>query len=306
MKKVVIAGGSGFIGMYLANRYALQGNTVVVIGRSLHQDTNRIKFSQWDGKTIGPWTKEIDGADVVINLAGKSVNCRYNQANQREIYDSRTGSTMVLGEAILVAEKPPKLWVNSSTATIYRHAEDRPMDEITGEIGKGFSVDVAKKWEKSLFDCKTPHTRKVALRIAITLGPRGGVMIPYRNLTKMGLGGKQGNGRQMFSWLHIEDLARIIDYIEEHENMEGVYNASAPNPVNNTEFMAAMRKAYNMSFGLPANKLMLEIGALLIKTETELLLKSRWVLPKKLTEAGFNFKYKTIDAALADIVEAEG
>lgn len=305
MKKVIIAGGTGFIGSYLARRYATQGCHVVVIGRTCREEERNISYAVWDGKTLDKWAAELDGADVLINLAGKSVNCRYNETNKREIYDSRTGSTQVLGEAIQQCKVAPKLWINSSTATIYRHAEDRPQDEESGEIGKGFSVDVARAWEKAFFNAETPETRKVALRISITLGPNGGVMIPYRNLTKMGFGGKQGNGRQMFSWLHIEDLARIIDFVEESENLEGVYNATSPNPVNNSNFTAAMRKAYDMSFGLPASKLMLELGAMVIHTETELVLKSRWVVPTKLLDAGFQFQYPQIDEALQHIVAVE-
>lgn len=305
MKKVVIAGGTGFIGMYLAQRYAGNGCHVVVIARNCREDERNISYVRWDAKTIDNWAKELDGADILINLAGKSVNCRYTEANKREIYDSRTGSTIVLGEAIQQCLNPPKLWINASTATIYRHAEDRPQDEDTGEIGKGFSVDVAKQWEKAFFNAETPDTRKISLRIAITLGPNGGVMIPFRNMVKMGLGGKQGNGKQMFSWLHIEDLARIIDFIEANELLEGVYNASSPNPVNNAAFTAAMRKAYDMSFGIPASKFLLELGAMMIKTETELLLKSRWVVPKRLVDAGFNFQYETLDKALENIVAAE-
>ncbi len=292
--------------MYLAKRYAAQGCHVSVIGRSVHEEQRNIHFVKWDGKTLDSWADELEDADVLINLAGKSVNCRYNDANMREIYDSRTGSTQALGEAIAKCKIAPKLWINSSTATIYRHAEDRPQDEDNGELGKGFSVDVARKWEQTFFNCETPNTRKVALRMSIVLGPHGGVMIPYRNLVKMGLGGKQGNGRQMFSWLHIEDLAAIIDFIEENTALEGVFNASAPNPVNNTKFSAAMRKAYDMSFGLPATKFLLTLGAMVIKTETELILKSRWVLPKKLTEAGFKFQYQHIDEALENIVKLEG
>lgn len=304
-KKIVIAGGTGFIGEYLAARYANQGHKVVIISRFTKLQAGNVSYVLWDGKTIDTWANEIDGADLLINLAGKSVNCRYNDANMRAIYDSRTGSTMVLGEAIAKAKNPPKLWINSSTATIYRHAEDRPMDEDNGDIGTGFSVDVARKWEKAFFDCDTPNTRKVALRIAIVLGPRGGVMVPYRNLAKLGLGGKQGSGKQMFSWVHIDDVASIIDFLETHPQLEGVYNVSAPNPVNNKEFTRLVRYAYGVKVGLPATKLMLELGAILIGTETELLLKSRWVLPKRLIAAGYNFKFPELAPALADIVAAE-
>ncbi|HRG48776.1 MAG TPA: DUF1731 domain-containing protein, partial [Leptospiraceae bacterium] len=215
-------------------------------------------------------------------------------------------TTRILGEAILKCKNPPELWINSSTATIYRHAQDRPMTESGGEIGSGFSVGVATQWEKTFFDFQLPKTRQVALRMAIILGKEGGVMTPFKNLVRFGLGGKQGDGKQMFSWIHIEDLFGIIQFLKSNKNMIGAYNCSAPNPVSNEILMRSLRQAMNVKFGLPSPKFLLEIGAIMIRTETELILKSRWVIPERLTKAGFQFQYSTIDKALENILIEKG
>ncbi len=293
-KKVVLAGGTGFIGQYFEKKYKEQGYEVFIISRQ----TQHISWNDQD-KIISA----LNGAELVINLAGKSVNCRYNEKNKKEIIHSRTETTDTIGLAILACEHPPELWVNSSTATIYRHAEDRPMTETNGEIGEGFSVDVAKAWEQSLFAFHLPQTRKVALRIAIVLGKDGGVMEPYMNLVRFGLGGVQGTGTQMFSWIHIEDVYQIVQFIQANKELSGVFNASAPQPVSNKDFMNHLRKAKNQNFGLPSPKWMLEIGAVFMRTETELILKSRWVLPERLEEEGYTFTYATLDQALKQIVK---
>lgn len=310
-KKIVIAGGSGFIGQNLAKWFAAN-NQVVILTRNITGASNNkysekniadnnIRYVQWDAKTQGKWSSEIDGCDLLINLSGKSVNCRYNEKNKKEIFDSRTNSTTVLGEAIRQAVRPPALWINAASATIYRHAEDRPQDEYTGEFHNDFSVQVCKKWEKIFFDEETSCTRKVALRTAITLGC-GGVMTPYLNLCKWGLGGKQGGGKQMFSWVHIDDVCCAIEFLWQQKSLTGVFNLSAPNPVSNANFMEKLRKATGHLFGLPAMKWQLKLGAGIIGTETELLLKSRWVLPTRLLEEGFTFSFPTIDAAFNNIV----
>ena len=239
---------------------------------------------------------------MLINLSGKSVDCRYNKKNKEEILKSRTETTKALGEAILKCNNPPELWINSSTATIYRHAEDKPMTESTGEIGKGFSVDVATNWEKVLFSFQLPKTRQIALRMAIVLGKNGGVMKPLINLVRFGLGGKQGNGNQMFSWIHIEDLLSIILFLQSHKELKGVFNCSSPNPVNNKTLMKTFRQTMNVKIGLPSPAWLLEIGAVIIKTETELILKSRWVVPEKLLGSGYTFKYPSLEMALANIL----
>lgn len=310
---VVLAGSSGFMGTYLAGRYRAAGREVVTISRSGADVT----WDDEEGIAAG-----VDGAALVIGLAGKSVNCRYTPENRAEILRSREDTTAALARAIAAAENPPPLWVNSSTATIYRHAEDRPMTESGGELGSGFSVEVAKAWERTLFAEALPATRRVALRSTIVLGD-GGVFGTLRTLARFGLAGAQHDGwwpvsrarreagtahypgarrgRQRFSWVHIEDVARIIDFLEEHPALEGPVNAASPHPVDNVTFMAAVRKVLGVRFGIPTPRWMLEIGAMLIRTETELILKSRWVLPERLTAAGFDFRWPELEGALRDI-----
>lgn len=311
-QKIIIAGGSGFIGTELANWFG-EKNEVIILSRQSKQQNNSYKETAdlkhgtirtvyWDGKTIGAWAQELDGADLLINLAGKSVNCRYNAANKKAIFDSRSFSTTILGEAVRSCAHPPRLWINAASATIYRHAEDRPQDEATGEFHNDFSVQVCKLWEKTFFDQQTPHTRKIALRIAITLGA-GGVMIPYLNLVKFGLGGRQGNGKQMFSWVHIADVCKTIEWCHEHQEMEGVYNCSSPEPVTNKEFMQQLRRAAHHRIGLPAPAWMLKMGAAVIGTEPELILKSRWVLPTRLLGTNFQFQYPSLKSAFATVIQ---
>lgn len=310
--RVVIGGSSGFMGRHLESRYRAEGREVVTISRS--------------GADLG-WddhagiARAVDGADLVIGLAGKSVNCRYTPENRAEIFRSRLETTASLSAAIEKAASPPRLWVNSSTATIYRHAEDRPMTESSGEIGTGFSVEVAKAWEKALFADVLPRTRRVALRSAIVLG-HGGVLGPLKRLARMGLGGAQHDGRwpvtrgrraagtahlpgaqrgrQKFSWVHLDDISRIIDFVEDHQALAGPINAAAPHPVDNATFMATVRDVLGVRFGPPMPRWMLELGAIGIRTETELILKSRWVLPETLSAAGFEFARPTLEAAVRD------
>lgn len=296
MKKVVLAGGTGFIGQYFQQSFEQLGYYVFIISRQQGHIT-------WEDRTgIG---HALDGAELLINLAGKSVNCRYNDSNKKEITESRTRTTRILGEAVLQCSKPPALWINASTATIYRHAEDKPMTEQSGELGTGFSVEVAKAWEEAFFSYELPHTRQAALRIAIVLGPGGGVLTPYIYLTRFGLGGKQGPGNQKFSFIHVEDLFRIVQYIQSRKDLIGVFNASAPYPVTNRELMHEMRKAMGVPVGIPTPKWMLEMGAIVIRTETELILKSRWVVPERLLEEGFEFKYPTIQSTLNAVLDIQ-
>lgn len=292
MPKVVLAGGTGFVGQAFAQRFKELGAEVKVISR-------QAPHIPWEDQSA--IVQALEGADLLINLAGRSVNCRYTPENRRLILESRTETTRQLGECILACQRPPALWINSSTATIYRHAEDRPMTEESGEVGSGFSVDVAKAWEEAFFAFDLPTTRRVALRIAIVLDD-GGVMGPLRNLVRFGLGGAQGSGRQQFSWIHMEDLFRIVRFLQEHPELDGVFNASAPHPVTNRELMAGLRRAMGVPIGLPAPSWLLELGARLIRTETELVLKSRWVLPERLQRAGFTFRFDTLGKALQEFV----
>lgn len=313
-KKIILAGGTGFIGQEMIKHFGKE-NKIIVLTRQLNNATNNrnhyysltaadlqnVRFVKWDGCNIDNWVKELEGADILINLAGKSVNCRYNETNKKEIFDSRTKSVKVLGSALKKCSTPPLLWINASSATIYRHATDKPQDEYIGEFHNDFSVQVCKLWEETFYGQSTPSTRKVALRMAITLGT-GGVLIPYFNLLKFGLGGKQGNGKQMYSWVHIEDTCRMIEWIYDNTEIKGTYNCCSPNPVPNETFMALLRKETGHSLGLPAYTWMLKIGAPLIGTETELVLKSRWVVPTKILETGFQFKYPLLEDAFADII----
>lgn len=294
MKKIVLAGGTGFIGTYFKNRFISEQAKVEMISR-------RPGHIPWnDHEAI---VEALEGADMLINLAGKSVNCRYHARNRELIMNTRIETTHILGKAVEACQHPPRLWLNSSTATIYRHAEDRPMTEETGEIGTGFSVEVAKEWERAFFSFSLPRTRQIALRIAIVLGPGGGVMTPYVNMVKFGLGGVQGTGKQMFSWIHVEDLYRIVLFLQEKTDVTGVINCAAPYPVTNKELMGQLQHVLNRNIGLPSPKWLLEMGARIIQTETELILKSRWVLPYKLLKAGFQFEFEKLDIALKDILK---
>lgn len=295
-KSVILAGGTGFIGQHFERKFIDLGYEVRIISR---QDGH----ISWND--VPAIIEALNNADMLINLAGKSVDCRYNSKNKLEIMRSRTETTRILGEAVQACEQPPSLWINSSTATIYRHAEDRPMTEEDGEIGTGFSVEVANAWEDAFFSFQLPSTRRIALRIAIVLGEDGGVMTPFRNLVRFGLGGAQGSGNQKFSWIHVEDLFRIILFLREKEELSGVFNCSSPHPVSNRELMHRLRQAMKVGFGLPSPRWMLELGALLIRTETELILKSRWVIPDRLMRAGYSFKYNTIDQALQHILRSK-
>lgn len=302
MKRVVIAGGTGFLGNVLTSFFVSNGDRVTVLSRSHRLDQAGVEHCKWDGKHVGYWVQRLEGADVVINLNGKSVDCRYNEKNKGEIYDSRIDATWVLGEAMKALKHPPRVWINASSATIYRHATDRDMDETTGELGEGFSVDVCKKWEKTFFSADTVGVRKVALRTAIVLGKEGGALQPLKNLVRLGMGGSQGNGEQYFSWLHELDFARIVQYCIENEEISGVYNASSPQPVTNSRLMGILRKVLYRPVGLPLPAWLLRVGALLIQTEVELVLKSRRVVPEKLLAQGFEFEYVAIDKALRSLL----
>lgn len=310
--RIVLPGGSGQVGTIVARHLHAAGHEVVVIARTSPASAPW-RAVQWDGTTLGDWAREIDGADIVINLAGRSVNCRYTAANRREIKESRVETTKLVGQAIAQSSHPPRLWMNASTATIYRHALDRSMDEATGELGGNepdapdtwrFSVDVAKSWEEAFFAVAAPGTRKIALRSAVILSPdRGGIFDTLLSLVRHGLGGTSGSGRQFVSWVHDDDFVRTVDYIIDHEDLDGVVNIASPNPLPNKEFMAALREAWGTKIGLPAREWMLEIGAVFLRTETELVLKSRHVIPGRLLAHGFQFNFPDWPAAARELVE---
>jgi uncharacterized protein (TIGR01777 family) len=309
--KIVIAGGSGQIGTNLVGHMRARGDQVITLGRSAKpEDKDHLV---WDGRTLDHWATCVDGADAVINLAGRTVNCRYDGRNRTDIYFSRIDSTRVLGEAIAQCNHPPRVWLNASTATIYRHALDRPQDEIDGEIWHGdeegvpdkwhFSVDVARRWEATFFRAHTPQTRRVALRASMVMDPLpGGVFAVLSRLIRCGLGGAQGGGKQRVSWIHIEDFMAAIDHLLERDDAEGIINICAPNPLPNRAFMKAIRQACGVPLGLPAFGWMLAIGAWAMRTETELLLKSRWVVPTRLEGLGFTFKHPHWPEAAKDLM----
>lgn len=307
--KIVLPGGSGQVGTLLARAFGGDGHEVVVLGRSAAAGPWR--SVTWDAKTLGPWAAELDGADVVINLAGRNVNCRYDAANRREILESRVDSTRVLGEAIAGCARPPRVWLQSSTATIYAHRFDAPNEEATGIIGGDepgapdtwrFSIEVARAWERAFDEAPVPLTRKVALRSAMVMSPdAGGVFDVLLGLVRRGLGGRSGSGRQYVSWIHHEDFTRAVRWLIERDGFAGAVNLAAPGPLPNDDFMRVLREAWGTRVGLPAAPWMLEIGAVFLRTETELILKSRRVVPGRLLEAGFEFRFPGWEEAARDL-----
>jgi uncharacterized protein (TIGR01777 family) len=307
--KIVIPGGSGQVGAILARAFHGDGDEVVVLSRQPAKAPWRTVA--WDGRSIGPWAEEVSGADAVINLTGRSVNCRYNAKNRREILESRVDSTRVVGAAIASASQPPRVWLQASTATIYAHRYDAPNDEASGILGGSepgvpetwrFSIEVATAWEKALDEAATPRTRKVKLRSAMVMSPdRGGVFDVLATLAGRGLGGRSGDGRQFVSWIHEEDFVRATRWLLDRDSMDGPVNLASPNPLPNAEFMRALREARGIPFGLPAAGWMLEVGAVLLRTETELVLKSRRVVPGRLLQSGFTFRHPDWPEAARDL-----
>ncbi|NUT90501.1 MAG: TIGR01777 family protein [Saccharothrix sp.] len=305
--KIVLPGGSGHIGRFLGRALSRAGHEVVVLGR--HSGV------RWDGRTLGPWVAEVDGADAVVNLAGRSVSCRYTPENLREMMASRVDSARVVGEAIAAAARPPKVWLQMSTATIYAHRFDAANDEVTGRIGGGepdvpdywaYSVDIARNWEAAQQRADTPATRKVALRTAIVMSTEpGGAFTVLRNMARMGLGGPVAGGAQYVSWLHEDDFVRAVEFLLHHD-LTGPVNLAAPHPLPQREFMRELRAACGAPFGLPATRWMAEVGAWMLRSDTELLLKSRRVVPTRLLEAGFTFQHGTWAQAARDLVRRAG
>jgi uncharacterized protein (TIGR01777 family) len=300
--KIILAGGNGYLGNILANYYKDLAKEVIVLSRKSAPLNGNIKTVIWNGIDEGEWEEVLEGAELLVNLCGKNVNCRYTEKNKAEIISSRVNPTMLLARAIAKLSKPPELWINITSATIYRHAEDRPQDEDAGDIGYGFSIDVCKIWEQTFFETNTPSTRKIALRMGIVLGRSDGAFPRLLNLVKFGLGGKQGDGEQYVSWIHEQDAAKCTEWLIQHKELKGVINCTAPEPVKNVDLMRSIRNAYGIPLGLPSPAWLLELGAKVIGTETELILKSRWVLPKRLTDSGYQFLFRRIDYAVKDIL----
>jgi uncharacterized protein (TIGR01777 family) len=307
--KVLIPGGSGHVGTVLARALHHDGHDVVVLSRRPVPRPWRVV--SWNGATLDGWSAELDGSDAVVNLAGRSVNCRYNERNRREILASRVTSTRLVGDAIARARRPPRVWLQASTATIYAHRYDAPNDETSGIIAGNepgapaswrFSIDVARAWERAFEEAATPLTRKIALRSAMTMSPdRGGIFDTLFGLVRLGLGGPAGDGRQFVSWIHYEDFVRATKWLIEHQEIAGVVNVAAPHPLPNAEFMRVLRDAAGVRAGLAASKWMLGIGAVFMRTETELILKSRRVVPRRLLDHGFVFNYPRWAEAARDL-----
>lgn len=308
--KIIIPGGTGQVGNVLKRAFRAKGHEVILLSRAPSDSESSIV---WDGRTLGDWTKFIDGADAVINLAGRSVNCRYTKKNLKVMMNSRVDSNRIIGKAIGQADRPPRVWLQASTATIYAHTFGTPHDEKTGLIGGNerdvpkywkISIDIAQAWERALSEASTPQTRKVALRSAMIMSPdKGGIFDTLLNLTRLGLGGAIAGGKQFVSWIHEHDFVRSVEFLLEHDEFEGVVNLSSPNPLSQKEFMAAIRHACGMPIGLPATKWMISVGAFFMRTDPELILKSRRVIPGRLLSYGFSFKFPEWPAAVQELTK---
>jgi uncharacterized protein (TIGR01777 family) len=300
MSKLVIAGGNGFLGGVLARHFKKSFDEIVILTCHQKASHENIRYASWDAKTLNHWTDELNLADVLINLTGKNVNCRYTEANKTEILNSRLESTHILGEAIRNTENPPKLWIQAASSTIYNHAF-QPNDENSNNIGDDFSMTVCKEWERTFWEEFCPQTKKVLMRVAIVLGQEGGAWPTLKRLTKVGLGGKQGNGNQKISWIHEHDFARAVEWLIAKGRCNGVYNVCSPAVVTNEQFMTVARKQVGNPIGIPAPEWLLTLGATIIGTETELVLKSRYVSPKNLLTEGFHFEYVDLENAISNL-----
>lgn len=293
MKKVVIAGGTGFIGTYLATRFREIGFKVLIVSRNP-------EHVSWLPNDL---LIAIEGSELVINLAGKTINCRHNAANRKAILESRIKSTKMIGDAISASNEPPKLWVNASASAIYKSSEEKAMTEDETDLATGFMADVVSQWESAFFEFELTKTRQVALRTSVVLGKNGGALKPLATLSRLGLGGKQANGTQILSWLHIEDYFKIVQFLIKENSITGVINCTSPNPLSNNDFMNSLRNTVSALFGIPVPRFAIVIGAKLMGTEPKLLLDSSFLLPKRLIDNGYKFAFPNIDKALADLLK---
>jgi uncharacterized protein len=300
-KKIVIIGGNGFLGRSLTKYFLHKAAAIVIISRRPVETSKTVKWQAWDGARVGDWEQVLENADAVINLAGKNVDCRYTEKNKNEILDSRLQSTQMIGEAIRRSQAPPAIWINASSATIYNASFDKLMTETSGDIGDDFSMTVCKRWEEMANSFSDLQTRRLIMRISIVLGWDGAALPALNRLVKFGLGGKQGSGKQLCSWIHVDDFCRAVEWLIQNPSAEGTYNLTAPVPLTNVEFMRTLRTSLNSSFGLPCPEWLLTFGAFFIRTEPELVLKSRNVYPKRLLDEGFVFQYQDLEQAMEDL-----
>lgn len=299
--KIVIAGGSGFIGQLLSDFYHHQNYEVVVLSRGNREKVHGIRFVNWDGETEGEWVKELEGCDTVINLTGKSVNCRPTKSNNKAVIDSRVRSTKVIGKAIQKLQSPPKVWINAGGVGVFSGADsDVPKDE-NAALGKDFSSEVAYHWEKAFNEAETPLTRKVFLRIALVLKKGEGFLQPMELLVKTGLGGTMGSGKQHFPWIHYQDLIQIFDYVRKSAQMSGVVHAVSPETVSNASFMKQLRQAIGVPIGIPAPAFAVRLGAYIIGTNGNLALSDNPAIPGKLIKEQYSFLFPDLKSALAQL-----
>jgi uncharacterized protein (TIGR01777 family) len=307
-RRIILIGGSGFLGGALAKHFSALKWEVVVLTRQPKSRKDGVREVAWDGETVGDWAQELEGAEAIVNLCGKSVDCRYTAKNRKLLIESRTLPARAVGQAIASCKSPPRVWLNSSSATLYKHTFDSPMDEngavgATPEAKDEFSIEIIRQWERALNESQTPRTRKVAMRTTMVLGlSRNSVMPVLRRLTRLGLGGRMGSGRQFVSWMHEQDFCRAVEWLIAHEELSGPVNFAAPNPLPNVEMMRTFRELCGVPFGLPATEWMLEIGAFFLRTETELIIKSRRVVPGRLLASGFEFRFPQFRGAVADLL----
>ncbi len=301
MKKIVIAAANGFIGEHLCDHFSKTHEVIGLVRKPMPLKQG-VTYIIWDGQNLDEWQSELEGVEAVINLAGKSVNCRHTDENKRGILQSRIQSTQTIGQAIDLCKVKPKLWINASGASIYKFKEGHPNTENDTDYEDSFIAQVSKDWEDSFYAFTYCHVRQVALRTTVVLGKENGAFPVMNKLAKYWLGGKQGSGEQIISWIHIEDFVSAVDHII-HSEINGNVNMGSPNPISNAKFMRALQKVNGRSFGLPTPKFLLKIGARFMDTEPSLILDSILVEPKVLIDSEFKFKYPTIDEAAENLIQ---
>jgi uncharacterized protein (TIGR01777 family) len=305
LRKIIIAGGTGFLGQAIIDKFKPITTEIIVLTRNPKPTEGNVQEVFWDAKTLGKWAENLEDSDALINLTGRSINCRHNEKNRKEIVESRVNSTTLLGKAIEQLKQAPKVWINASAANLYKDKNNVPNDESNTEYGSEFMDEVSIKWENAVNASTTPHTRKVIMRITLILGNGGGVFPVLKNLTKKGLGGKAGSGLQYMSSMHEEDFVNAIEWFISNENLSGIFNMASPEPITNKEFMKLLQKKLKIPFGLSSPTFAIKIGAFFMQTEPGLVLKSVKVVPKKLLDSGFSFKYPTTAAAIDNLIEKQ-